>query len=325
MQKTGIALAGTGAAHAFDFARKIRESDTAYLTGIFTGEPAEAEKRMPGVHLYHSYEELLRDPEAEGIIITSAMKDHCHMILEAAQYGRAVFAENGLCMDEDEAHLIRYAVKKNDICFVLSDPVRKPPFLVLKKWMEEKICGETVSVHVHMAGSSGLTETFRPGQAYLMPFSEGHGHHACAMLAWLLGRPLYAGAAGGRMSAPARNSGAFDNAAALFVYESGVTGILQMSAMESSRPYEAWVFCTDGMLYASKTEAGYRRTGGQWTVIGKEDWPQPYPYILDEWTRCIRENREPEMYGIDDAVMIAEMYSAVQTAFRQTVRIGDSL
>lgn len=325
MQKNGIALAGTEAMHAFDFAEKIRSSDTAFLSGIYARNSDEAAARFPGVQLYGSYEQLLEDPHTEGIILASEMKDHCRMILQAAEKGRALFVENGLCMDENEAYLIRKAVQENGIIFVLSDPVRKPPFLLLKQWMEKQICGSPVSLNIHMAGASGLKEDFSPAQAYIMPFSEGHGHHACAMLEWLMGKPAAVSASASAMSTGAKTHHAYDNAAAVFTYHSGVTGIIQMSALEASKPYEARVFCTAGELYASKKEAGYRHAGKEWTFVPEDKWPLPEPYILDEWVRCIHENRKPEMYGIDDAVIIAEMYSAIQKALGQNTFVGGDL
>ncbi|HOC69313.1 MAG TPA: Gfo/Idh/MocA family oxidoreductase [Candidatus Hydrogenedentes bacterium] len=81
----------------------------------------------PDVKAYHSYHDLLADPDVEAVII--ATPDHWHeqMVLDAVAAGKAVYCEKGFTTSVDAAKRMRAAIKKNNTVFQLGHQGRQYP------------------------------------------------------------------------------------------------------------------------------------------------------------------------------------------------------
>ena len=86
--------------------RNLNELETAELSWICDLDQARLEtfgRRYPGVRATRSFEELLRDPELEAVVISTPVSTHYQLGLAALQAGKHVFIEKPLAASVAEA------------------------------------------------------------------------------------------------------------------------------------------------------------------------------------------------------------------------------
>ena len=114
--KFGIVGAGRiGRVHAQSIQQAISGSSVVAITDVIkkSAEAAAAEFGIPKV--YDSFEELVKDPEVEAVLVCSSTDTHATVAIAAANAKKHVFCEKPVDLSVEKILAVKEAVNKNGV------------------------------------------------------------------------------------------------------------------------------------------------------------------------------------------------------------------
>ncbi|GAB4319175.1 MAG: hypothetical protein Kow00127_11310 [Bacteroidales bacterium] len=120
---------------------------------------------------YHTYKELINDPEVDAVII--ATPDHWHgtMTIEAARAGKHVYCEKPMTWTVEETYEVRRAVRENGIVFQLGHQNRQiESYHKAEEAYRKGLLGEVHLIEV-------TTNRNSPTGAWVYPIEKEAGPH----------------------------------------------------------------------------------------------------------------------------------------------------
>lgn len=139
-----------------------------------------------------SYEELLADPEIEGVLVTTPNDVHKPVILQALEAGKAVYTDKPIAHTLADAAEIATAVQESGLAFAVGHSARRlSGHRVMREWIDSGKLGDVSLAESNFSNERGLeltTETWRfyadksPGGSLIQL-----GSHHADTLQYLLG------------------------------------------------------------------------------------------------------------------------------------------
>jgi predicted dehydrogenase len=175
-----------------------------------------------------TYEELLADPDVEGVIITTPNDTHREVITAALEAGKAVYTDKPIAQTLEDASAIKQVVEKTGGVFAVGHSARRlSGNRVMKQWIDDGTLGGVSMVEANFSNERGLELTPETWRWYLSKTPGGPliqlGVHHADNLQYLLG-PVKA------VSAHTRKlftkSEVPDATMAILEFESGALGYL---------------------------------------------------------------------------------------------------
>ena len=119
-----IALVGAWHVHANDYARDCDRNPHTELVAVWDANAGFAEKAAEqwSVPVVADLDELLSDPELDGVIITTATNIHREVMEKVTAAGRHIFTEKVLAATTEDAEAIANAAKEAGITLTVSLP-----------------------------------------------------------------------------------------------------------------------------------------------------------------------------------------------------------
>ncbi len=137
------AIAGYGYSARTFHIPYIQSMEQFDLTGVSTGRGAEASEALPGVQIFSSAEEMIRDADAELIIITTPNTAHFPLARLALISNKHVIVEKPFVIDVKRGEeLISLSEKQKRVLSVFQNRRWDGDFLTVKKLMETERLGE---------------------------------------------------------------------------------------------------------------------------------------------------------------------------------------
>lgn len=153
MQKIKVALAGFGKGGRIYNSTIISSVEGLEITKILTSSPeniAAANEDFPKAQVVSSYEELLKDPEIDLVVITTPNHLHKQYVEKALHSGKHVVVEKPFTPTSAEAdELIQLAKEKELILAVHHNRRWDSDFLTVKKLLQEKKLGSIAEYESH--------------------------------------------------------------------------------------------------------------------------------------------------------------------------------
>ncbi len=175
-----------------------------------------------------SYEDLLADPEVEGVILTTPNDTHRPLILQALEAGMPVYTDKPIAHSMEDARLIAEAAEQSGIPFAVGHSSRRlSGHRVMKNWMDTGKLGKISLAEANFSNERGLQlnpDTWRyyasksPGGAFIQL-----GVHHADTLQYLLGPVAKVQACARRLYTKAEVP---DAVMAILEFESGALGYL---------------------------------------------------------------------------------------------------
>lgn len=107
-----------------------------------------------------TYEELLADPEVEGVIITTPNDTHRAVILQALEAGKAVYVDKPIAHSLPDALAIADAVGSAGAVFAVGHSARRlSGHRQAKRWLDEGLLGEVSLAEANFSNERGLQLT----------------------------------------------------------------------------------------------------------------------------------------------------------------------
>jgi UDP-N-acetyl-2-amino-2-deoxyglucuronate dehydrogenase len=104
-----------------------------------------------------SYEELLSDPEIEGVVVTTPNDTHRDVILQALKAGKAVYTDKPIAHTLEDAMVIEAAVTATGRVFSVGHGARRlAGHRTVKRWLAEGRLGQISLVEANFSNERGL-------------------------------------------------------------------------------------------------------------------------------------------------------------------------
>ena len=212
-------------------ARGARRGQVIELHSCFTRDP---EKRKAFQDRYgvpkaaSSYEELLADPDVEGVVITTPNDTHRAVITQALEAGKAVYTDKPVAQTLEDALAIRAAVERTGGVFAVGHSARRlSGNRVIKQWIDDGTLGDVSMVEANFSNERGLELTPQTWRWYLDKTPGGPliqlGVHHADNLQYLLGPVAAVSAVQRKLYTPSEVP---DATMAILEFESGALGYL---------------------------------------------------------------------------------------------------
>ena len=139
-----------------------------------------------------SYEELLADPDVEGIMITTPNDTHRPLIVQALEAGKPVYTDKPVAQTLEDASAIKAAVDKSGLPFAVGHSARRlSGNRQMKKWIDDGTLGGVSMAEANFSNERGLELTPETWRWYLSRTPGGPliqlGVHHADNLQYLLG------------------------------------------------------------------------------------------------------------------------------------------
>lgn len=273
-------------------------------------------------------------PKVETVIVCTPNNTHAPISIAAAKSMRNVFCEKPLARNPTEAAGIVNVVKKMGVRLMCGFTLRHHPGVIqVKKWVDAGEIGEPM----HLRCTYGITG--RPGydREWRMQKSISgggqlmdQGIHVLDLILWFFGE---LDEATGHVTTSFWKKATVEDNAFFILASKDKTALGHVSWTEWKNLFSLKIFGTHGY-------ANVRGLGGSYGIecatLGKRDFESPFTEtkieyrkesraLIEEWkefTRAIRENREPLGNGSDGLMAIRLAYAIYESSRKhRTVKI----
>jgi myo-inositol 2-dehydrogenase / D-chiro-inositol 1-dehydrogenase len=326
--RLGVAgLGRIGLLHATNLTGRVSSAELVRV--VDADEPlARATGERLGVAWGTSYEDLVSDPDVDGVVIATPTPLHVEMIERAAGSAKHVFCEKPISLDLASTLAAVTAARAGGIVLQVGLHRRFDP-----DWSAaaERIrAGELGDIYL-------FRTTLRDKQPPPLDYIRDSGGffvdvtiHDLDTARWLVGEIEEVTAFGGALSGPELGAvGDVDNAVVALRFAGGALGVIDESRV-GSYGYK----CSTEVVGSRATVriGGHRRVHNVWLTPGSAavDWvedfterfPDAYALELESFAASILEGRPPAVSG-EDALAAFVLAQACERSFREgrTIRL----
>lgn len=298
----------------------VAQTDALEIVTCFTRNP---EKRAGFAEKYgcrqaETYEEVLSDPEVEGVLLTTPHTSHRENIEDAARAGKHVFVEKPLAHTVQEAKAAVAACEEAGVVLSVGHSRRhQTATRKIKTMIDDGTLGTVITAEANLSYGFALTLDDTNWRANRAESPGGPltslGIHHLDTLAYLLGPIQRISAFSKRLISPVDID---DTVTAIAEFESGALG------------YVGSNFATPRIFYLNVygTEANaFSEAEGARLLLQKKGSEEREPVALgervdilveemDEFGRCVRDGSRPEVGGAEGIRAIAAVEAIVKSS-----------
>lgn len=292
---------------------------------IVAGTSRSPEKREKfaathGCRAVESYEAVLRDPEVEGVVITTPHSVHAEHIVAAAQAGKHVFVDKPFTLTAADGRRATEACRRAGVVLAVGHQRRRQAAnRAAKRLIDEGALGRIVQIEGNFSADVGFT-LVKPGAWRSVPGEAPAGamtnlgiHHVDTYQ-YLLGPIARVTAFSRRLALTGVEVD--DATSILFEFASGTLGYLGTSWVHAIWTRYITVHGTEAQIYAEND--------GAQLLVARRGQPKPeavpLPSVdplaeeLSEFARCVRTGARPEVGGEEGTAAIAVLDAIVESA-----------
>lgn len=306
------AMLGKWHVHAEQYANEINALEGCQIVKVWDpcAETAKAwAEKLGGGCVAASVEDILNDPEIEGVVISTATNEHPEIIIKACDAGKAVFTEKVLALKNEDAESMKAAVERNHTRFGISFPhLSESPVLYALDAARSGKLGKINYVRFRKA-HNGSTADWLPPHFY-DPIACGGGAmidlgaHPMYMCCEVMGQePVKVQSAFTEMT----SRGVEDNAVSVLTFADGSIGVSETSFVSTGYPLTLEIGGTEGtlMFHDGEVHISCAETGKKWTKV--ENLPERLPSPLAQWAVATSPEQIPEGFGIEAACRLTRV------------------
>jgi len=102
-KRIGIGLAGIGRMGR-QYVQAVQQLEGAFLSAIYS--PVKVDGSIQYVNIYNEFQDMLKDPHIDAVVIATPSHTHAQMAMQAAQRGKHVLIEKPMALSLREGNLI---------------------------------------------------------------------------------------------------------------------------------------------------------------------------------------------------------------------------
>ena len=307
-----IGLGRLGLEHAKNIHYNIPEAELYAACSVVDKELDKAGELFKPPVLTKDYNDLFREKELDGIVISTNSQTHCEIICAAVEAGvKKIYTEKPIGMSIEEIDKIKSAVesKENVLLQVGYNHRFDKNLMEAKKKVDEGFIGKPVLIRMESRDQAGIEEfivKFSPSSGGFISDMMTHDYDAAR---WFTGSEaeIIFGVGGVYAYEGLKACDDMDNTAILMKFKNGVMVMLTASR-NSAYGYHApmEIFGTEGAIkigdYSYKNKNTYMNKDGVGRSCAEwffEYWQETYLTEMKDFVRCIREGDDPKVKLID--------------------------
>lgn len=296
--------------HAEQYANEVNSLPGCRVTKVWDPDEATANAWAEKLGCEAaSLDNILADPEIEGVIISTATNEHAEIMLKVCKAGKALFTEKVLTLKDEDAHAVRDAVVAGNIRFGISFPhLSESPVMYALDAARSGKLGKINYARFRKA-HNGSTADWLPPHFY-DPFACGGGAmidlgaHPMYMLCEIFdAEPVKVQSSFTEMT----GRGVEDNAVSMLTFADGSIGVSETSFISKGYPLTLEIGGTDGtvMFHDGEVHICCADTDYKWQTV--TDLPERLPSPLAQWALATSNDELPAGFGIDAAVRLTHV------------------
>jgi predicted dehydrogenase len=304
-KKLGIGVIGVGRVAQAHLAAASALKEEIDLLGVADVEEEKAREAMGKYHAGYfttRYEDLLKDPTVEAVIITLPNHLHHSAALAAANAGKHILIEKPMAMNILQAREMVAAAEDNRVTFMVGQSRR---FSEAVYALQEKLpeIGELFRVIISFLVSfpSPPTNWWRRSEEAggLVILLQG-SHSLDSILTWMGKMPQWVFTFSSRRNPQWEGE---DEADILLSFDRGESASVHLSLSTSPAFHEAVLAGTRGMIRLIEYPTGkpfgfgYHLEMNGKRVLSGDQFPSNYTLQLKEFVSALREGRRPKASG----------------------------
>lgn len=327
-----VAMVSFWHVHARDYTRQALEHPATEIVAAWDELPergrAQAEKL--GIRYYDTLDELLAQPDIDGVIIDTPTNIHRDVMVAAALAGKHIFTEKVLAPTLHEAHEILAAVEKTGVKLSVSLPRLYDGYtLAIQDILERKLLGDLTLVRARLSHNGAVATAQNPNGWLPAHFFNPEqcaggalidlGCHPMYLTRLFLGLPESVSATYGYVTGREVE----DNAVAILNYPRGAIGIVEAGFVNRHSPFTIEVHGTEGSLLYGTPEAkllvrsSLVGDGSSWTHF---PIPANRPMAFQQWVEHIQQGTTATE-NIQIALDLTRLMEAANHSARNNVAV----
>ena len=276
--------------HARDYARQATEHPGVQIVAAWDEDPARGREQAAelNVPFQEDLDQLLKDPDIDGVIVDAPTNIHPQVITAAARAGKHIFTEKVLALTIADAQDIVAAVKQAGVGLVLSLPRLYDGYTqAITKVLAGGELGDITLVRARLS-HNGAVAGWLPAHFFdPTPCGGGAmvdlGCHPMYLTRLFAGLPDSVQASYGNITGRAVE----DNAVAVLRYPNGRLGVVEAGFANRHSPFTIEVHGTEGSLLYGTPEPKLLVRAGEATDWSEVPIPDNVPSAFDQWVEHI--------------------------------------
>ena len=328
MNEVGLGIIGLGYVGNIHLGHSLKLANTRLVAVSDLSKNALSKARSAGIKkTFTNYQELLRQPDVDAVIIALPTHFHLKCATEAAEAKKQIFLEKPIARNTDEAREIISACQRNSVKLMIGYPLRfKTDLQELKKQVNNRNFGDIEVAHATYVGCGPF---FHREQDYApVPVPEWWfnkeltgggalidvGIHMINLLRWFLGDITdIKSQLGYRL-----NMDMEDSALCLAKFDSGARAVITAGWFAQKNRVELKLFGTVDHAEMRQRLQNPLATAAQVLTTGTSKYFQPHFAELQYFTQCVNKDLTPSPTG-EDGLKDVE---AISLAYRNQISLG---
>jgi predicted dehydrogenase len=271
-----------------------------------------------GCRQAESYEAVLKDPEVEGVLLTTPHTLHAEHVIAAAEAGKHVFVEKPFTLTAADGRRATEACRRAGVVLAVGHGRRRQGAnRALKKLIQDGTLGRVVQLEANISSDSGFK--MQPGGWRTDPREQpagamtGLGIHHVDTFQYLLGPISRLSAFSARQVL--QGIEIYDTTGIIFEFASGVIGYLGTAFVFANRVNLLAVHGTEAQALAEGevSRLSLRKRGeseASPVPVQAVDWIAEQ---LAEFGRCVRGGGRPEVGGEEGTANAAVLEAIIES------------
>jgi predicted dehydrogenase len=309
MKKIGLGIIGLGYVGSIHLRHSLKLANTDLIAVSDLSKKALNKAREAGVKkTFTTYQDLLREPDIDAVIIAVPTHFHPQCAVEAAEARKHIFLEKPIARNVEEAKEIISACQRNSVKLMIGYPLRfKRDLRTLKKQVKSGVFGDIEIAHATYIGCGPFfhrEEDYAPVPVPEWWFNKeltgggaliDVGSHMINLLRWYFGEITeIRSQLGYRL-----NMSMEDSAICLAKFESGVRAVITVGWFAQKNQVELKLFGTTNHANVVQRLQNPLITAVQMLTTGTSKYFQPHFAELQYFTHCVGHDLTPSPSGED--------------------------
>ncbi|MFC5452017.1 Gfo/Idh/MocA family protein [Paenibacillus aestuarii] len=289
--------------HAKDYAKQVEGHPDTEIVAVWDEleERGKAEADKRGVAFYSDLQELLANPDIDGVVVDTPTNIHRDVMVAAAKAGKHIFTEKVIAPTLREVNEILQAIEEAGVTLTVSLPRLNFNYTqAIQAIVEQELLGQITLVRTRLSHNGGLSTAANPNGWLPEHFYNAEqcgggamidlGCHPMYLARLLLGMPQSVSASYGYVTGREVE----DNAVATLQYENGAVAVVEAGFVNPFSPFVIEVHGTDGSLLYSDHDRKLLLRTVRSTEAAKEwqeqtNWPEAKPTAFDQWVSHVQQ------------------------------------
>lgn len=329
-----VAMVSFWHVHARDYARQAVENTETEIVAAWDEDTGRGRERAAalGARFYENLDDLLAQPDIDGVIIDTPTTMHSTVIPAAAKAGKHIFTEKVIAPTLHECNEILAAIKQAGVKLTVSLPRLNAGYtLAIKDILARKLLGETTLIRTRLSHNGAVGEGWLPAYFFSLAQCAGGamidlGCHPMYLTRLFLGMPESVSASYGYVTGREVE----DNAVATLRYPNGALGVVEAGFVNRFSPFTIEAHGTEGSLLYGTPEEKLLIRSSLLESAGSENWgqetplPPDQPTAFQQWVEHIQHGTTATE-NVQIAVELTMLMEAANLSARsgQPVRLND--